>query len=802
MDVDLDVSDKRGPEVFQYLIDKYGREYVSNVCTFGCMQMKLVIKDVAKVMGLPFEEVNLFTKNIPEYDQDHNPIAHIADLKKLNIPSVQNFITKHPDVIKYAEVLEGTPRQIGQHPAGIAVSPVPITDLIPVTRGKPTADDKEPGYLSQFEKDQFEQSGLVKLDILKLTAVSQIDAMLALIKKYYPNAPKLFKNGIIKDENIPLDDPKTYELLCRVDVAGIFQMDNEKISKPVLIKVQPKNIDELSAITALIRPGSSGLEEYCAVKSGKKKQTKIDPRIDAILKTTYGAILFQETSMQLISTILGISFGQADIYRRALEKKKKFPDKFKEFEDTFIERGMKNGFSQKVLEYVKQLLIDNAGYSFNQSHAYAYSYITVYMAFIKANFPLAFYAAMLDDDLINLATYIGEARMKNIKILMPDISKSQEHTTIESIEDNSIRIGLNAIKGLGTAAFEPIIKNQPYKSINEFLEKSSGRAINKKVIEALINSDAFNNTPIIFDDPLLTNTSLANKEPIYLDRGQLQKWYTLFYESKSTKAEKNYVISKDALPLKVIEDSTLIFNKDNTLTIPQSRLEEFNLTVNDSRLTVSKTRPKGRLALAQVKVPPFYTPFINHWDDIINSEKNYCQAYIDDIKNNDYSLLDFPYPYYYNPEKPGQKDIIKNIVIGLIQEVKELISKNGRIYYRIELITREKRISQLLLQNEYVSSRQYLQPWKFIIYSGYEDQQYGGLRNRSPIYNADLIVQAGAGIILKSQNKLSRDTEEQILKSLGSTSSQLTSGVLHMFLLNIINTLYNRNDVPPLLLQV
>lgn len=806
-DIDQDYDYKRGPEVFQYIIDKYGKDYVANVCTFTAMQMKMAIRDVSKALGVPYEEVLIFSKNIPAYDNDHNPLNSISELKKIQNPIIQDFINKYPEVIKYAEVFEGTPRQIGQHPAGIAISPVPITDLIPVTRGKPTADGAEPGNLSQFEKEQFERSGLVKIDILKLNAVSQISTMLKLVKEYYPQYSYKFINNEIREENIPLDDPNTYKLLCDLDISGIFQMDNANISVPVLRKIQPKNIDELSALTALIRPGASGLDEYCAVKNGHKKQLRIDPRIDAILKPTYGAILYQETIMQLISIIFDISFGQADIYRRALEKKKKFPDKFKEFEDTIIERGIKNGFTKPVLEYIKNQIIQNAGYGFNRSHAYAYSYITAYMAFIKANFPLAFYAAMIDDDLDNLAIYISEAKAKGMTILLPDVSKSKEYTSIESLENKAIRIGLNAIKGVGEKAFQAIVANQPYASINEFFEKTPASIVNKRAIEALINSDAFDATPISFKSNDLKGLVLENHEDLYLDRGQLQQWYNIYYEAKNAKAEHKYIIAKNTLPLNLQEDPTLVFEADNTIIVPESYLSEFGikgsgingeLTDDDKQQLISAGRrlPKGRLkAAAKKATTSFFGPFITHFNDIMNSETDYCQAYIDDIQKNGYSLLDFPYPYYFNPDKPLERANINGLVFGLLKSVTQLTSRYGNPYFRLEIITRDRIVSQFITTAERGANKANLIPWHWILYYGIPDKQYGGLKNRSPIYDATIIAKAGAAVFLKQRGKISLEEEQKFLQLLNSENTELNASVIHSYLVNKAICAFNKNGM-------
>ena len=799
-DIDSDVDYKRGPEIFQYLIDKYGREYVANVCTFSRLQTKVVIKDIAKVLGIPYEEVNAFTKNIPDRNEHGELLNGIAELKELNDPKIQEFIHKYPKLIKYAEILEGSPRHASQHPAGIAVSPIPITDLIPVMQGKPTSEDAEPGYLSQFEKDNFEQSGLVKIDILKLNATSQVDAMLKLIKQYYPEqANTLFKGKEINSENIPLDDFKTYELLRNLDVAGIFQMDNANISIPVLRKVQPTNIDELSAITSLIRPGSSGLDEYCQVKSGKKEQIKIDPRIDKILKPTYGAILYQETIMSLISTILGISFGQADIYRRAIEKPKKFPEKYQEFQDNFVSEGIKNGFTPKVIQYVQQAIIDNSGYSFNQSHAYAYSYITAQMAFIKAHFPLAFYAAMIDDDLTQIATYLNETKKKGIIIYPPDASLSQEHTTIGSVEKNAIRIGLNAIKGIGESAFSVIMENQPFTSINDFIRRCSGRAVNKKTILALINNDAFFNTPFKFNDELLKNTSLENHKDLILNRTQLRTWYLQYYQYSHSAAEPNYLVPQELLTNDILDNinNEFVFEKDNSLIVPESALSRVG--INDINLvkTTSK-RPKG--ILLKSKADAFFKPFITHYNEIVNAENSRVDSYIEDLKNNEFSLIDFPYPKADN--SVVDRILTENIIVGLIKNKLEFTSKNDKKCLRLEIITRDETIIQFLFENEYSTCINGLNIWDFIFYTGIPNKTYGGLNQRSPIYNARKIIELGNAVILKDYGELTNEQKYIDMMNKYTNTNQLNIGTFANYI-NIlkINSYTPTNMDPDLLIR-
>ena len=716
-----------------------------NVCTFTRMQMKQVIKDVARALSVPYEEVNLFTSMIPDKDAEGNPIEHVDNLESL--PGAQEFMSKYPDVIKYAKILEGTPRQISQHPAGIGILPFEVTDLIPVVKAKAIESDIEPGYLSQYEKDNFELSGIVKIDILRIACVTQLDLMLKLLRQYYPVQAMELMNGEIKDENIPLDDPKSYQLLCDLDITGIFQLDNEKISKPILQKIQPRNIHEMAATTALIRPGAGNLDPYLEAKNFPDKRIYVDPRIDRFLNESYGVILYQENHMQIISTILGISFGQADIFRRALEKPKKFPEKYQEFLDTFIPKGVENGFSEKVCEYLQKTILESANYGFNRSHAYAYSFLTMQMAWVKANFPMAFYCAMLDYDISKFNMYKSEAENKGIKILGPHVNKSNKHTLISSIEDNEIRTGLNQIKGLGDAAIDIIIANQPYNSINDFMTRAANRAVNKRIIETLIKNDCFEGLPFIFEDETLTEESpFYGRKPLYLSRGELLQWFEYYYAMKNQKAEKNYIVLKDSLPRSLQEDRQLVFEKDNTIIVPFSKLNEFHVFGSNAdgsftdeeikQLISTRKKPKGRLAVYKEinSLTPILKPFLNYEQIILDAKKTNWQMFVEDINEKDISFRIHPLALEkqsiakLSSAYEGQQVHIAGYVSSF--EERSRIKDGRQIhYYIMNIITPYENITQFLFDKDVSTAGNILKKGNFISYYGLKDNR-GGVKNR------------------------------------------------------------------------
>jgi len=364
-DVDADFCINNGYKVFDYLNKKYGKEHCCNIITFQRLQTKAIIKDLARALEIDFVEVNNFTKTIPDV-LDGKPV-HIKDL--IEHPQYKWFFDKYPVIKEHAIKLEGIPKSNSQHPAGIGIVPQEITDLTPVIRAKEEVGTEEM-YLSSFEKQQCEDIGIVKYDILRLSNISDIKTMVNMINLHY--------NMELTEESIPLNDKKTWELISSGKTLGVFQFASP-LGIDVVTKIKPNNIEELAAANAFIRPGASGLPEYIAGKQNYKNTKKIHPKLDKYLKKTFGSIVYQEQIMQLISELMGISFGQADIYRRALEKPNKGKNKkiVDDFNNNVVEKATQLGFSKEIANSVRKLIIENSGYGFNKclsGSEYIYGY--------------------------------------------------------------------------------------------------------------------------------------------------------------------------------------------------------------------------------------------------------------------------------------------------------------------------------------------------------------------------------------------------------------------------------------------
>jgi DNA polymerase III, alpha subunit len=351
-DIDSDFGPTRGSEVFEHLNNLYGKDHCCNIITFSNLQARAIIKDVCRSFEIPLSEVNAVTKFVPNDVHKFNELLEIKELKE--------FFDKYDRVYRHCEKLYGSPRHHSQHPAGICVLPFPVTDIMPVENATPTVNEMV-GLMSQFEKENTELVGGVKLDILKLSNQEALYNQMDVLKKEYGLDMTL--------RDIPLDDDKTWDLICSCDTAGIFQMESD-VGKGVIRQVKPRNMEELSAVNAFVRPGTSGLENYCEAKVDQTKIVKYHPIIDKILAPTYGGIIYQETIMSLIAKMMNISFGKADIYRRALEKpnKKGNVELVEEFKSECVPRAIENGISKEAAEKIQQAILDNAGYLFNKSH--------------------------------------------------------------------------------------------------------------------------------------------------------------------------------------------------------------------------------------------------------------------------------------------------------------------------------------------------------------------------------------------------------------------------------------------------
>lgn len=707
--------------VFDYIINKYGMEYCCNVCTFQTLQLSSIVKDISRVFEIDYDEVNNFTKTFSK----NKEIASFDDLNET--PEGKAYFKKYPFVLEYGKKLFGMPRQTGQHPAGICVSPVKVTDLAAVQRAKET-NSGIVGFLSQYTKEEVELLGFVKIDILRLKNVTEIHWQINEINKLNKDKPGWKP---ITEDDIPMDDEKTWELFSNGDTLGVFQFENDNTAMPILKKVKPKNMEELSAVNAFIRPGASGLNEYLIAREDKSKIRKLDPRLDAYLEKTYGAIVYQEQIMQMISELMGISFGKADIYRRALEKpnkpkNKKLVDKFNK---ESIELAVKSGYSREIATKVRDLIIENSGYGFNKSHSIAYSIISYWTAWIKSNYPLVFYASLINGnagDSDKITVIINEAKKKGIVIKPPHVNHSQYKC---SIENNCIRMGFCIINGIGPKAVELIEKEQPFNSIDDFIKRTKNRAMTKKILLILISAHCMTGMGINIQDDDIINKELFNikNNYIYLNNCQLEFWINKLIELSEIKSIPNYAIPKLLIKGKYLNNLDLVVEDDDTIVIPETKLKDLEINIDILEYKTRK-KPKGCLKNnTEEKIPIIRKTLIEYQDELSTIKENNIINYIKDIENSGFSLLEHPLEKYKNifdnfhDAKDGDELKEGGIIIELIPR----ISKNNKKFYWMNIQTPREIIRVTIWENQFIKNKNIIKMHNIVKIKGVKG--YGGM---------------------------------------------------------------------------
>ncbi len=476
-DIDVDFCTRGRGEVIQYVTEKYGREQVSQIITIGTLATKAAIKDVGRVLDLTFAEVEKLTKMVPNQLNIKLKDAFAQE------PGFEEAARKDPrvrEVLNVALKLEGMARNSGVHAAGVVISPVPLTDLVPLSK---TNKDE---IVTQYDMGGLEKLGLLKMDFLGLTTLTLIDDALKLIKKY--------RDVDLVIEDIPLDDAKTYEIFSKGFTSGVFQFESPGM-RDILRRYQPERVEDLCALNALYRPGpiEGGLiPDFIDRKHGRKEVVYDLPELKQVLAETYGVIVYQEQVMQISNILAGYSLGDADILRRAMGKKK--VEEMEKQKATFVEGARKLGHPQKKIEKIFDLMAKFAGYGFNKSHSAAYAYLAYVTAYLKAHYPIDFMAALLTSETGNttkVVKYINECRDMTIKVLPPDVNSSDWNFTPDG---DAIRFGLGAVKNLGHAAVDSIIAARreigKFKSIFQFCEKVDLGSLNKRMIESCIKAGA------------------------------------------------------------------------------------------------------------------------------------------------------------------------------------------------------------------------------------------------------------------------------------------------------------------------
>ncbi len=493
-DIDIDFCENRRGEVIEYVTKKYGRENVAQIITFGTMKAKAVVRDVGRVMDMPYGEVDKIAKMIPF---DLKMTLDKALEESLPLKEAYEKDAQIRELIDVSRRLEGTTRHASTHAAGVVIAPEPLTNLVPLFKGT-TAD-----ITTQYDMKGIERIGLLKMDFLGLRTLTLIDNCVKMIEA---------QTGVRVDPGgIPTDDPRTYALFTAGKTSGLFQFESDGM-RDILRRFKPDRLEHLTALNALYRPGPMQMiDDFIKRRHGQTKVTYEAPQLEPILSGTYGIMVYQEQVMQIASALAGYTLGEADILRKAMGKKK--ADVMANQREKFLAgckaKSVPERKAAKIWDHMEQF----AGYGFNKSHSAAYAWLAYQTAYLKANFPAYFMAALLTSERANtdkMVHYIGECREMGIRVLPPDANESQLYFTVvrrpeadaagagdagaePPLED--VRFGLAAIKNVGEGAVEAILRARaeggPLTSLADFCERVDLKAVNRRVVESFVKSGSF-----------------------------------------------------------------------------------------------------------------------------------------------------------------------------------------------------------------------------------------------------------------------------------------------------------------------
>ena len=493
-DIDVDFCYNRRDEVIRYMYEKYGEDHVSQIIAFGTLGAKAAIRDVGRVMGMSYSDVDVVAKLIPK-----DPSITINDaLKQKELRQLYQDSADVQKLIDTAKALEGMPRNVTIHAAGLVVSDKPITDYLPLATSNGS-------IVTQFDMDTVAMLGLLKFDFLALRYLTIIDDACKFIKN---------KTSDFEIEKIPLDDKKTYNLISSGDTLGIFQLESNGM-RQMLTELAPDRFEDIIAAIALYRPGPmDSIPKYIEARHNPMKISYAHSLLEPILKSTYGCIVYQEQVMSIFRVIAGYTYGHADVVRRAISKKK--GNVLEAEKDKFLSGAVENGIDIAIAEKLFDDIASFANYAFNKSHAAAYALISYRTAFLKAHYPCEYMAALITSVLGNvtkLAEYISECGKYNIKVLPPDINES--HLLFRPRE-NDIVFGLLALKNVGRQFIEGILverdTNGKFESFEDFIARISQYDINKRMIESLIKVGAFDNLGLYRSQLLASYESIIDNE--------------------------------------------------------------------------------------------------------------------------------------------------------------------------------------------------------------------------------------------------------------------------------------------------
>lgn len=569
-DIDMDFVDTRRNEIVEYVAKKFGQKNVAKIITYGTLSAKAAARDVARIFNFESETLAMISKLIPRDFSLQEAYERIEPFR--------NWVEQEEIRKKWfltALKLEGLPRNTSIHAAGVVISPISLVEVIPIEKGH---DDI---FLTQWPMEEVEQVGLLKMDFLSIRNLTTIEQILKSIRITHKMEIDLYK--------IPLNDPKTFELLQKGDTNGIFQLETEGM-KSALLEISPTNFYDIVAVNALNRPGPKEfIPTYARRKKGLEKVIISHPYLEPILKETYGIIVYQEQIMQIANRIANFSLGEADILRRAVSKKKR--EVLEENRSLFVNRAIQNGITPKIANDIYELIVRFADYGFAKSHAVAYSLLAYQMAFLKANFPVNFYASLMTNSIGNpekLFQFILEAKSKGIEILPPSIHKSKQ---IFTIENGKIRYSLSAIKGMSQNFLRKLFavreEKQRFENIYDLAESLSAVHFNRKNIEPLIKAGALDDFGKDRATLLATIDAAENHAKIVSPNEDVNLFSGLSLSNKTMK----YIETEENMPAKIklqFEKEVLGFYlSEHPVSMERKKCKKPILTIN----TLKNTKP-------------------------------------------------------------------------------------------------------------------------------------------------------------------------------------------------------------------
>ncbi len=581
-DVDIDIQDTRRDEVIQYCVEKYGTERVANIVTFGRMFARNAVRDVARVLQVPYGDADRLAKMIPAPVQGHH--IPLADSIRKDPDLKREYETNETSkmVIDQALILEGTVRSHGIHAAGVVIAPDDIVKFAPLEMA-------QKGVVStQYPMGPIEELGLLKMDFLGLSNLTIINNALRIIRKVYKND--------IDINTIPLDDEKAYELFQRGDTTGVFQLESAGM-KRYLKELKPTSFEDIVAMVALYRPGPMQfIDSFINRKHGREDITYLHSGLENSLKNTYGILVYQEQFMQISKEWCGFTGGQADTLRKAVGKKK--IDLMRKVKVDFVKGAVEHGGATEALaEKFWAQLEEFANYCFNKSHAACYGLIAYQTAYLKAHYPAAFMAALMTsdyDDTDRLAIEISECKKMGIPVLSPDVNESFGEFAVLK-EENKIRFGMNAIKNVGSGAVEEIIRARKehgkFETLEDFIGAVNTRVVNRKAIESLVKAGGFDR----FGDrsTLLHNMDLIIAYGQRLAKQKASGQTDLFGNIIDDAMNHKPTLKLDAPPAKFGPRELLGWERELLgLYLSQQPLEAFSVLLAEQTLPLNTLKPE------------------------------------------------------------------------------------------------------------------------------------------------------------------------------------------------------------------